>query len=98
MSAEQAESNPLQGYFDWQVTTLMLASDISDPISAGDEQAALARRERLEEEVRKLTLSLVPRKYIEDPSLDWPAELMRTITKHTLERAHQIMQLSADAR
>ena len=46
------EDNPLQGYFDWQVTTLMLAHDLSNPIPgsvkyrhAADEFYALDAKE-----------------------------------------------------
>ena len=85
------DASPLQSYFDWQVTTIMLARDLLEPIAPGNETAAIARREQIEQEVRELTLAIVPQQYKEDPSLDWPAELMREITKLTIRRAAQII-------
>lgn len=84
---DHEEENPLQGYFDWQVTTLMLAHDLVDPISGADEQTHHERRHKVEDEVRVLTLGLLPEEYKHDATLDWPAELMMSITRETLRRA-----------
>ena len=84
------ETSPLQGYFDWQVTTIMLAHDLHDPIPTGDETAAIERRQQVEQEVSELTLAIVPDIYKNDPDLDWPADLLRKITAHTLSRAAKI--------
>lgn len=80
-------ASALQGYFDWQVTTLMLAYDLSDPLDAADAKAGEQRRSSIEDEVRSMTLEVVPDLYKNDPSLDWPPELMMTITRTTLQRA-----------
>ncbi len=85
------DANPLQAYFDWQVTTLMLAHDLHDPVPEGDEEAAIARRQQMEREVSALTLAIVPDQYKQDETLDWPPELMREITKLTIRRAAQIV-------
>lgn len=83
----------LQGYFDWQVTTLMLAYDLNDPVDGRDEHAGEQRRRSIEEEVRKMTLAVVPDLYLNDPSLDWPPDLMMAITRTTLKRAADIAGL-----
>ena len=80
----------MQGYYDWQVTTLMLAYDLNDPVSAASQDAGEERRQAVEQEVRTLTLSLVPDVYQADPELDWPADLMMSITRATLMRAAEI--------
>ena len=80
----------MQGYYDWQVTTLMLAHDLKDPVSAGVEGAGEKRRRDVEQEVRNLTLALVPSIYQTNPELDWPADLMMSITRATLQRAAEI--------
>lgn len=85
------DANPLQGYFDWQVTTLMLAHDLASPL-AEDEQAAEQRRREIELEVRDLTLAVVPEVYQNDPELAWPPDIMRHITRVTLQRAQQIAE------
>ncbi|XAL99803.1 hypothetical protein OT109_00130 [Phycisphaeraceae bacterium D3-23] len=79
--------NPLQGYFDWQVTTLMLARDLSEPVSATDEAAQHQRRHDTENLVRELTLGVLPEQYKHDANLAWPPELMMQITRETLRKA-----------
>ena len=88
------DDNPLQGYFDWQVTTLMLAHDLSDPIPADQEQAHHQRRHAVEDEVRMLTLSVLPEQYKHDASLNWSPELMMTITRATLKQAAKVAGLA----
>ena len=34
------DTNPLQGYYEWQITTLMLAYDLVEPVPREDEAAA----------------------------------------------------------
>jgi hypothetical protein len=96
MSADSdanASEGVMQGYYDWQVTTLMLAYDLNDPIDAREPGAGERRRFSIEEEVRSLTLALVPDVYQSDPSLDWPPELMMNITRATLKRAADVAGL-----
>ncbi|MEM1107213.1 MAG: hypothetical protein AAGH99_00805 [Planctomycetota bacterium] len=91
---EQAGSDSMmQGYFDWQVTTLMLAYDLNNPVDATDPKSGEDRRRSIEDEVRSMTLDVVPDLYLNDPSLDWPADLMMTITRTTLQRAANIAGL-----
>jgi len=84
------DDNPLQGYFDWQVTTLMLAHDLVNPIPGDDDEAHHQRRHQVEDEVRALTLGVLPEKYKHDASLQWSPELMMTITRATLKQAARI--------
>lgn len=84
------DDNPLQGYFDWQVTTLLLAYDLADPIPADAAKAIEGRRAKTEQEVRDLSLASIPEKYKADPSLDWPPDVMMAITKATFKRVNQI--------
>jgi len=92
-SEHDTTADAMQGYYDWQVTTLMLAHDLNDPINAGDTEQSETRRRALEDEVRQITLAVVPDLYKQDPSLDWPPELMMAITKTTLEHAARIVGL-----
>lgn len=86
---DQAD-NPLQGYFDWQVTTLLLAYDLVDPIPGDSPEAIETRRTQTEQEVREFTLAVVPDMYLNDPNLDWPPEVMMAITRATFDRVNQI--------
>ena len=87
---EDQEDNPLQGYFDWQVTTLLLAYDLMDPITGDDPKTIEQRRVTTEQEVRDFTLAVVPEMYLNDPNLDWPPEVMMAITRATFDRVNQI--------
>ncbi|MEM1356374.1 MAG: hypothetical protein AAGC44_04430 [Planctomycetota bacterium] len=89
----QEDENPLQGYFDWQVTTLMLAHDLTNPIMGDDEQAHHDRRHQIEERVRVLTLGVVPEQYKQDTGLAWPPQVMMQITRATLKEAAKIAGL-----
>lgn len=86
----QEADNPLQGYYDWQVNTLMLAYDLHDPLRSGDEEAHRKRRAGVEDEVRRLTLAVVPDVYKNDATLDWPPDVMMDITRATLLRSAQL--------
>ncbi len=85
-----ASESTMQGYYDWQVTTLMLAYDLNDPIDPKSPDAGEKRRRSIEEEVRKLTLAQVPDIYKSDPSLDWPPSVMMAITRATLQQAAEV--------
>ncbi len=85
------ETNPLQGYFEWQVTTLMLAYDLVDPIH--DEEAANGRRRRIELEVGELSRAALPKELLEDEHAAWDPSIMPGITRATLRRAAEIAGL-----
>ncbi|QQE11648.1 hypothetical protein JD969_19535 [Planctomycetota bacterium] len=88
---QQGPEDLLYGYFEWQISTLMLAYDVHDPILGDDEATAEKRRSKIEQEVKHITLDVVPEEYKNNQDLDWPAELLREITKTTLLRAAQII-------
>jgi hypothetical protein len=85
------EENPLEGYYEWQVTTLMLAYDLHDPLTRDKPEAADERRDKVQRELGEMVMSIVPQRYKDDPTLDWPPELMRAITRATLLRAAEIV-------
>jgi len=87
------DDNPLQGYYEWQVTTLLLAYDLAQPLAQGDDAGSGERRHAVEDEVRALSLAQVPEVYKANPDLDWPPEVMMALTRATLFRAAQITGL-----
>ena len=89
--AKDTSDNPLQGYFEWQVTTLLLAYDLSDPIPRDANELAEKRRRAVEDEVTELSLAQIPQQYKDDPNLDWPAEVMMALTRATFARANAIL-------
>ena len=84
------DDNPLQGYFDWQVTTLLLAYDLVDPIPGDKPELAQDRRMKTEQEVRDLSLAVIPEQYLSNPELDWPPDVMMAITRATFNRVNEI--------
>lgn len=90
--AQADPDNPLQGYYDWQITTLMLAYDLVDPIDGSNEDAVHDRRAQVENEVRELSLQQVPPEYQADETLDWPPTILANITRATFRRAVEIIQ------
>jgi len=95
--SEQGQANPLQGYYEWQVTTLLLAYDLAEPIARGDDETAQQRRQQVEGEVSELTFNQLPQRYKDNPELDWPGEVMMAITRATLQRANEIAGLTPTA-
>ncbi|MEO1237643.1 MAG: hypothetical protein AAFX76_12720 [Planctomycetota bacterium] len=91
--AGNSSESAMQGYFDWQVTTLMLAYDLNDPIDPRAPDAGERRRRSIEEEVRRISLAVVPDVYVNDPSLDWPPDVMMAITRTTLKHAADVAGL-----
>lgn len=85
------DENPLQGYFEWQSTTIMLAMDLAEPLPEGDQSALIKRHEEAERLVQKFTLALVPDELQKNPNLDWPPDLMRAITAETVRQAARII-------
>ncbi|MEM1210575.1 MAG: hypothetical protein AAF842_10550 [Planctomycetota bacterium] len=89
--SENHDRNPWQGYFDWQVTTLMLARDLHEPIKPGDETAAETRRTEMEHYVAQLTRNVVPAD-LWSSQQSWPPEVLREITTTTIHHASEIVE------
>lgn len=85
------DDNPLKPYFDWQVTTIMLAHDLVDPIE-DDQAVAERRRLEIERQVSEMVLAMVPDVYKNDPELQWPPDMLRNITRRTFARVQEILE------
>ena len=92
---EQPQEGPLQGYYEWQVTTLLLAYDLSDPITPGDDERIEQRRDDVAEEVGRMVRGMLPQEYLDNPEKDFPPELMMQITRATLQRAAEIAGIAS---
>lgn len=90
MADEQTGSH---SYYDWQVSTLMLAYDVVDPLDRGDVAGQQKRAQACEEEVRQIALAIIPSDFQRDPSREFPPELVIEMTKATLRRAAHITGL-----
>ena len=90
---EPAEGDGLMGYYEWQVTTLMLAYDLVDPVPSENDQRIEQRRSEVMQEVSDLVRQLLPQEYLDNPERDFPPEVMMRITRATLARAVDIADL-----
>ena len=80
-------------YYDWQVSTLMLAYDAVDPVGRDDGAATAERQRRCELEVREIALASIPDDYRRDEQLEFPPEVVVAMTRATLRRAADIVGL-----
>lgn len=88
--SQQNEENPLMSYYEWQLTTLMLAHDLANPIPPQDQDRVDQRRDDVAQEVGEVVRSVLPQEYLDNPERDFPPELMMQITRATLKRASEI--------
>lgn len=80
-------------YYDWQVSTLMLAYDAMDPLSRDDDEALAKRDEDVRTELFQLVQGVLPRQYLDNPGADFPPEMVMVLTRATIARAAQILAL-----
>lgn len=80
-------------YYDWQVSTLMLAYDAMDPLHHDDVEGLAKREDEVKAELFKLVQAVLPKQYLENPSTDFPPEMVMLLTRATVARAAQILAL-----
>ena len=80
-------------YYDWQISTLMLAYDVVEPIHRDDLAGQQARQEEVEQEVRSIALKVIPQEFQRDESREFPPELVMQMTRATVRRAAEIVGL-----
>ena len=78
-------------YYDWQVSTLLLAYDAVEPLSREDVAGLQKRQQRCELEVREIALSVIPPDYQRDAGKELPPEIIVGMTRATLRRAAEIV-------
>jgi hypothetical protein len=78
-------------YFDWQVSTLMLAYDVIDPIARIDSARQTERQQQVEREIYELAQATIPPAYRQNPEMDFPPAVVMLLTRATLKRAAMIV-------
>jgi hypothetical protein len=78
-------------YFDWQVSTLMLAYDVAQPLARDDEKGQAEREQAVQRELYALVRAILPKNYLENPQTDFPPETVVMLTRGTIARAAQIL-------
>ena len=91
MSDPAATGSGTHGYYDWQLSTLLLAYDAADPLPRSDTAGLQKRQQHCEREVRDIALAAIPPDYQRDPTREIPPQVAVQITRATLRRAAQIV-------
>jgi hypothetical protein len=86
-------SEPTHSYFDWQVSTLMLAYDATEPLARNDDARLAKRQQLVEEELHRMVHEILPEDYHRNPQREFPPEVVVMLTRATLKRACQIVGL-----
>jgi uncharacterized protein YcaQ len=89
-----ADAPGLHGYYEWQVSTLMLAYDVIEPLPRADGQRINERQQRVEKEVHDLAHRVIPPAYRENPQMEFPPAVVMLLTRATLARAAEIIGLT----
>jgi hypothetical protein len=89
-------SQGTHSYFDWQVSTLMLAYDVAAPIPRDDEKQLAEREQAVQRELYGLVRAILPKEYLENPQADFPPEIVVLLTRGTIARAAQILGMVED--
>lgn len=93
MSEPSHGHEPTHSYFDWQVSTLMLAYDVTDPLARDDVAGQQSRQEEVQKEIHDIALRIIPPDYQQDETRELTPEIVVQMTRATLQRASQIVGL-----
>ena len=86
-------SSATHSYYDWQVSTLLLAYDVVDPIARDDVESLAKRQQQVELELHDMAHAVLPEDYLKNPERDFPPDLVIALTRATLRRAAAIAGL-----
>lgn len=79
------------GYYEWQVSTLMLAYDVVQPLPRDDNKRIAERQQQVEEEIHQMAHRVIPQAYRDNPELEFPPVIIMMLTRTTIARAVEIM-------
>lgn len=83
-------SSATHSYYDWQVSTLLLAYDTVDPLAREDVESLAKRQQEVELELHDMAHAVLPKEYLDNPGRDFPPEVVIKLTRATLRRAAAI--------
>ncbi|MGF1632488.1 MAG: hypothetical protein ACFCVE_01450 [Phycisphaerae bacterium] len=86
-------SQGTHSYYEWQLSTLMLAYDATDPKPRDDVEAIGQRQMHCENELYELSRAIIPAEFLENPERELPPEITRDFTRAVIARAAQITGL-----
>ncbi len=78
-------------YYEWQVSTLMLAYDVAEPLSRDDDEALAQREQNVQQELHRMVHGVLPQEYLTNAQQDFPPEMVQILTRATIQRAMMIV-------
>ena len=84
-------SEPTHSYYDWQLSTLMLAYDVIQPLDRDDSEGLAKREDKVQHELRDMVHAVLPKDYLENPQAEFPPQIVAILTVATLQRAVEIV-------
>jgi hypothetical protein len=84
-------SEGTHSYYDWQVSTLMLAYDAVDPIARDDTARHSEREQAVEKELHAIAHATITEDYRQNPTKEFPPEIVIAMTRATIARAVEIL-------
>ena len=84
-------AEPSHSYYDWQMSTLLLAYDAVEPLKRDDVKEQMERESRVDRELYELVHATLPQSYKDNPSAEFPPEVVVLLTRALLDRAHAII-------
>lgn len=78
-------------YYDWQLSTLLLAYDAVEPLARDDAAALAERQQQVETELHDLAHAVLPPDYLANPQREFPPDVVIAMTRATLRRAATIV-------
>ena len=89
--SDATESGGTHSYYDWQVSTLLLAYDVNEPLPREDVAGLQKRQQHCELEVREIAIKVIPPDFQRDPVRELPPDVVIGMTRATLRRAAEII-------
>lgn len=86
-------SEGTHSYYDWQVSTLMLAYDVVQPLRRDDDQRQNERQQDVEKELQEMVNRVIPEEYRRNPEKEFPPKVVMLLTRAVLERSARIVGL-----
>jgi hypothetical protein len=90
-------AEPTHSYYDWQLSTLLLAHDAVAPLPRHDNNALGEREQAVQKELYQLVHQTLPEAYKQNPQAEFPPEVVILLTKATLRRACEIAGFTVKA-
>ena len=91
MDQSPDHSRGTHSLYDWQLSTLMLAYDASDPLPRADGEAMGRREQAVMQELQQIAMRVVPAEFWKDGTRPLTPQLAHDLTKAVIRRAAEVI-------